>query len=72
MRLGDTNTRYGLEQIVYLRVNPEVAGIITSITSLIGGSFYYTIVWGDDRGESSHFEPELTDERQYHDGVREP
>ena len=71
MQLGNVVTRYDLEQIVYLRVNPEIAGLITSITALIGGSFYYTIVWGDERAEAHHFEAELTDERQFGDGAHE-
>ncbi len=49
--------------LLYLRIAPEEAGMLTGILSRPNGLTYY-VTWGD-REETAHFEGELTDERTF-------
>lgn len=53
---------FQLTQTVYLVVNPETIGKVTGILYR-QGSIQYLVSWGDHE-EVSHFDFELTDEKQ--------
>lgn len=58
------NLKYHLDQIVYHKLKPDIAGMVTGITYRSNGIWYW-ITWSNDLVERSHSEAELTDEKGY-------
>ncbi len=56
--------KFSLGQVVYLKLKPENAGLVTGILFRPSGHLYY-VTWSSDCGEKSHFELELTEEKNY-------
>lgn len=55
-------TDYWIEDIVYLKVNPErMPGMITGISIKPGGSVIYGVSWGDG-SEDFHYACEMSSE----------
>jgi hypothetical protein len=56
--------KFELGTTVFLRVAPEDAGMVTGYTIRFGPTLTYLITWGDGE-ERTHWEMELTSERDY-------
>ncbi len=56
--------KYALGETVWLRLKPEVAGMVTAIIFRPNGVSYY-VTWSSDMTERSHYECELTTERSF-------
>lgn len=57
-------TKFNLKQIVYLRINPELTGMVLQIAFTADGGVLYRVSWSDS-SENNHYECELTDEKSY-------
>ena len=62
MEINETSTRWDLGQMVWLKVQPEMKGMITGIVVRSGPSILYFITWNDGE-ESMHYEMEVTEEK---------
>lgn len=65
MRWPTTSPRYDSFTLVYLRANPDICGTVTGYLLRANCPAQYLVTWGGDMGETSHWEQELTDEKQY-------
>lgn len=57
--------RYEPYALVYLRANGDMCGAITGYLVGPTGTLQYLVTWGDDCGESAHWEGELTTEKSF-------
>jgi hypothetical protein len=55
---------YSMGQIVYLKLKPDVAGMVTGILFRPSGHGYY-VTWSSDTAERYHFDCELTKEKSF-------
>lgn len=56
--------RYHLGQIMYLRIKPDAAGMITGILIRPNGHLY-EVTWANDMANRWHYEMELTPEKAF-------
>lgn len=62
MRIDTTKTRFDLGELVYMRANTELAGIVNGILAR-SGSIQYVVGWGDHE-EAIHYDFELLSKEQ--------
>lgn len=62
MEINEISTNLNIGQIVWLKVQPEMKGMITGIIVRSGPSISYLITWNDGE-ESTHYEIEVTEEK---------
>lgn len=55
---------FSLGQVVYLKVKPDAAGMVTGILFRPTGHSYL-VTWAADAGERYHWEMELTCEKSF-------
>lgn len=62
MEINEVSTRWDLGEILWLKVNPEMKGMVTGIILRSGPLISYLIAWNDGE-ETAHYEMELVDEK---------
>ncbi len=60
---NELNEAFYNGQIVWLKVNPEVSGMVTGVVTRPGGSIQYLVTNSTDLEERFHFPCELSAER---------
>lgn len=63
--------RYHIGQVLYLRIKPETAGMVTGIMMRERGHTYL-VTWAHDMAERYHYEMELTPDRTFSEQPETP